>query len=76
MAYIKVKLIVEGKTYDAEVDEEANPAALIRSFIKQLDGIPKDTNYRIAFVDSMQLREGATIELVRVNPPEPGRIIK
>jgi hypothetical protein len=75
MAYVKVKLVAEGQTYDAEVDENANPAALVRSFVKQLPELPDD-NYRIAFVDTLKIRDGAKIELVRVKPPEPGRILR
>jgi len=74
MAYVKVRLVVGGQTYNAEIDETADPAALLRSFAKQLPKLA-DSNYRIALVDTVKIREGSTIELVRVEPPEPARIL-
>ena len=75
MPYVRVRIISGGDTYNAEVDPETDPRTIAASLAEDL-GLSRDANYRIALVDSPAIREGATLELVAVPPPKPGRIIR
>jgi len=68
MAFVKVKLIVEGKSYTVEVDEDADPRKLARGFVKKLK-LPGE-DYRVSLVGSLRIHEGAIISLERIEDTE------
>lgn len=63
MAYIRVKLVANNKTYSVEVDEDADPIALAQSFAKET-GLPEGKGYRLYLVDALKVHSGATLRLV------------
>jgi hypothetical protein len=74
MSYVRVRLIHGGDVYNAEVDPDVDPRTIAVSLAEDLK-LPKGGNYRIALIDAPGIRDGATLELVTVAPPKPGRII-
>lgn len=74
MAYIKIKLIAGGKSYDVEVDEDADPRLLAQGFAEKL-GLSQDYKYRVHLVNALRIHEGATLKLVRVEPDELFRFL-
>jgi hypothetical protein len=74
MAYVKVKLIAGGKSYDVEVDEDADPQMLAEGFTKKL-GLPEKDKYRVHLVGALKIHEGATLRLIKVEPDELFRFL-
>jgi len=74
MAYVKVRLLIEDKSYAVDVDENADPRKLARGFVKKL-GLPED-EYRVSLVGSLRIHEGATMRLERIEDDELFRNLK
>ena len=74
MKYVKIKLVAEGKSYNVEVDENADPRMLAKGLTKKL-GLSQDYKYRVHLVGSLKIHEGATLKLVRVEPDELFRFL-
>ena len=75
MAFVEVRLVVHDKTYSVEVDEDANPQALVKGFVNRLS-LPKQQEYRLHLVDALKIHEGATLSLVEVKPEDLFRGLK
>jgi len=75
MAFLKVKLIVQDKTFSVAIDENANPKALVQGFVDALD-LPGDNEYELHLVGAFRIHEGATLRLVEVRPESLFRILK
>lgn len=64
MTYVRV--IVRhpnGEEYEAQVDTESQPEALLASLVENLRLDPKTTKYRFQLVNATKIEEGVTIEV-------------
>lgn len=77
MAYVRV--IVRhpnGEEYEAEVDTESQPEALLASLVENLRLDPKTTKYRFQLVNATKIEEGVTIEVTEDKSLAPARGFK
>lgn len=75
MAFVKVTLLVKEKSYTVEIDENADPQALIQGFVEQLN-LPRHSKYRLHLVNTFKLHPGAILTLVEVKPQDLFRGLK
>ncbi len=74
MSYVPVNIIApDGRRFRASVDEDADPSAFVRDFVSELD-LPSEENgqpiaYTAHLVGAFKIHKGATIEIVKVEPP-------
>lgn len=74
MAYVRVKLEVGSKTYNVEIDPQADPQLLAQGFATKLT-LPDPTRYRLHLVNAFEIREGVTLKLIKVEPDEYFRFL-
>ena len=75
MPFVRVTLVHNNVPYSVEVDSNADPKKLARGLANKLQ-LPENENYRLKLVDDLNIREGSTIELVRVADNELFRGLK
>jgi len=74
MAYVNVNIIVpDGRRFTAEVDEDAEMESFVSDLVNDLD-LPQIENdkaisYTAILVGAFRIHEGATVRIIKVEPP-------
>ncbi len=72
MGFVNVHITYKGKTYEAELDDEVEPADLARMFAEDINAMPSDNKkaeFRFAILKGRGIAEGSHLELEQL----PGR---
>jgi hypothetical protein len=69
MSYRTVKLLVDDKTYQVDVDENARAQDIVQCLVTNLH-LPRRRKYRLHLVDALKIEDGATLALVEVKPED------